>query len=550
MQVYIIGIGQCGTSVAFDVISDLTGFVKSKEVKSKPPEAGGAKAASNDLLKRMNKDLARTDLWKARIAPWLSRWFGLSSGRKAFILPKIAIIDGNPDNFVKDAFGRFSGEILADTERDDKDKDLRQLVELIRRTEVLGLGQWESGCANGLVGEVVTRDNLQPADLRRQLGVDERGHLNDDDALFPVAVFLVVSSGGGATGSGGGVYLAQTGTLVPLTKGIEAGGPPSPPSHALVANALVLPSLKASSDNRKYALNAGRALARHGKMITTQDGTARDRLSSVILFSNPQDEGDSRALQRLNNYLADFAIRVANFTFPGSVASIARDVDTRELTFLRRKTCVLAMSHLAEELWGDEALESTLVQRAFANLYEGSDVKPHGLSVESVNGEHDPPSVLATASSAMVVLGVPPAFQRSLSIAKIGAYLRKHSSSKLRSGISSFAYGSAKHLELTVFLRYRSMSACPLAMHFVRQYVGETWQVDADELPETEHIDGRAEQDDDYAETFEAFSADLDELGHLMNFDAHVVHRPSEPRVGSSAQAAGPEKRQEPDDGA
>ena len=123
----------------------------------------------------------------------------------------------------------------------------------------------------------------------------------------------------------------------------------------------------------------------------------------------------------------------------------------------------------------------------------------------------------------------------------------------MRSGVSTFAYGSAKHLELTVFLRYRTMRACPLAMHFVRQYVGEAWHVDADELPETEHIRSRAsqaEEDDEYAETFEALAADLDELSHSMNFDTHVVHRPSERRGGSSAQAADPEKQRTPDDGA
>ena len=52
----------------------------------------------------------------------------------------------------------------------------------------------------------------------------------------------------------------------------------------------------------------------------------------------------------------------------------------------------------------------------------------------------------------------------------------------MAAGVRSFAYGSAKHLELTVFLRYRYMVACPLAMHFVRQYVGEAWHVDADEM--------------------------------------------------------------------
>lgn len=550
MQVYIIGIGQCGTSVAFDVISNLTGFVKSKEVKSRPQDEGGATAASNDLLERMNENLAKKGSWRAQIAPWLDRIFGSEPGRKAFILPKIAIIDGNPNNFVKDAFSKFGGQIAAVEGGDDR--YLRQLVKLIGETTVLGLGGWADGCANGLVGEAVATENLHG--LQTGLGVDKQGNLNDGQAIFPVAVFLVVSSGGGATGSGGGVYLAQTDALLAqASKGAQANGP----SHTILTNAIVLPSIKASSDNRTYALNAGRALARHGNMITaTKEGNrSRRKPSSVILFSNPRDEGDSTALQRLNNYLAEFSIRLANFTFPGSVAGIARDIDTKELGFLRGKTSILAMSHLAQELWGSDALESTLVKHAFANLYESSVDKPHGLSVESVDDAHDPGSVLATASKAMVVLGVPPGFRGSLCVAKIIACLKEHCSSELVSGVGTFSYGSAKHLELTVFLRYRTMDACPLAMHFVNQYVGEAWDLDVDELSEREHIGIRAqrhEQDDKYAETFEAFETDVGELSHLMNVDAYVVHRPSKPRVAqasTSSQAAEPENQDRPEAG-
>lgn len=545
MQVYIIGIGQCGTSVAYDVIANLTGFVKSKDVKSRPPEAGGAVAASNDLLGRMDKDLAKTSVWKEHVTPWVRRVLGfdVTRGRRAFILPKIAIIDGNPNNFVKDAFGKFRNGVLVDEGDERNDKSLEQLVALIRDTTVLGFGAWADGCANGLVGEAVTTANLAPAGLRRNLGVDDHGRLTQGDlAPFPVSVFLVVSSGGGATGSGGGAYLTQTGTLFsPAGTEAQVDGP----NHAIVTHAIVLPSLEASSDNRKYALNAGRALARHSAKITV-DGR-HDEPSSVILFSNAHDEGDGRALQRLNNYLSEFAIRVANFTFPGSVAGITRDVDTRELGFLRGKTCVLAMSHLAEELWGEVDLESTLVKRALADLYESSVDKPHGLSVESGEDEHDPTSVLATASSAMVVVGVPPTFQGPLKTTKVAECLKEHSGSKLRSGISSFSYGSAKHLELTVFLRYRCMDACPLAMHFVDQYVGESWDRETGESPETEHIKNRAgrnEQDDEYAETFEGFAKDFRELSGLLDFDAYVVHRPDESGATGSRPVSGQRKQQ------
>ena len=522
MQIYIIGIGQCGTSVAFDTISELTGFVKSKEVKTLPQKGGDVEVARNELQKRLNDDLGKADSWKARIRPWLSRLWNDPKGRKAFIVPKIAIIDGNPSNFVKDAFGQFSGSVGL-SEPDRHDADLDQLVDLIRGTNVLDLGQWRSGCANGVVGEAVTAANLQPQALRQALGVDDKGNLQGDGGgPFPVSVFLVVSSGGGATGSGGGVYLAQTDVLL-----ARSDAKAQAPSHAIVANAIVLPSIQASSDNRKYALNAGRALARHGNAITQG---AEDNPSATILFSNPPDEGDSRALQRLNNYLAEFAIRVANFTFPGNVASIARDVDERELRYLLRKTCVLAMSHLDQDDWYEGELESKLVERAFADIYESDADKPHGLSVERWPHAEDnsAESGLSRVSSAMVAIGIPPTFRKPLSIAKINSHLRRHAGSPLGSGIRTFAYGAGKNLELTVFLRYRAMNACPLAMHFVTQYVGAQWNADADSLAETEHILARAEQDDDYAETFEELAADLDGLGETMDFGGFTLHRPPE----------------------
>lgn len=540
MQIYIIGIGQCGTSVAFDTISELTGFVKSKEVKTLPQEGGEVEAARNELQKRLNEDLGKADSWKARIGPWLSRLWNDQKGRKAFILPKIAIIDGNPNNFVKDAFAQFSGRV-GQSEPDGRDEDLEQLVGLIMGTNVLGLGQWKSGCANGLVGEVVAAANLQPQALQQALGVDNQGNLQGGDGnAFPVSVFLVVSSGGGATGSGGGVHLAQSDVLLSHAAGAQAGQT----SHAIVANAIVLPSIQASSDNRKYALNAGRALARHSNAITPGDEDGSNKTSTtstIILFSNPPDEGDSQALQRLNNYLAEFAIRVANFTFPGNVSNMARDVDERELTFLLGKTCVLAMSHLGKDDWYEGELESKLVERAFANIYEIDADKPHGLSVEQWprTEEGSATSGLSRASSAMVMIGVPPKFRKPLCLAKINDLLREYSGSPLRSTIGTFAYGAAKNLELTVFLRYRTMDACALAVHFVEQYVAAQWSADAASAPEVEHIRTRAEQDDDYAETFEALANDIDRLGNTLNFGRFTLHRPAEKHSSASPPIAG-----------
>ena len=539
MQTYIIGIGQCGTSVAFDVISNLTGFVKSKDVTSSPQGAGN-KAASNKLLELLNRDLKRRE-WLSPLRSWASRLWNGPGASRAFVLPRIAIIDGNPDNFVKDAFQNFRGAVHVDEESNDN--DLRQLADLITTTNVLDLGGWKSGCANGIVGERVAFNYLPPPALRDALGVDGLGNLNGPDGPpFPVAVFLVVSSGGGATGSGGGVYLGQTDALLAKT------GPPSQPRHTLALNVVVLPSTTTSLDNRRYALNAGRALARHGNIVRIQNaGEGGNKPSSTMLFSNPRDEGDSRSLQQLNNYIAEFAIRVGNFTYPGSVAPIARDVDVRELLrFLSGKVSVLAMSHRSGESWDEPEIEAMLVERAFVDMY-GDEVdtkKPHGLSVEDATEVVDGNAStggLSTASSAIFVVGLPPKFKRRLSLKKIGAHIKTRSGSPLRSGIRAFSYGTAKDLELTVLLRYRAMSACPLARHFVGQYIGEEWNFAAAEVPETDYLRARMEQDDDDAEAFEEIVADLDELGGL-DFSGYTVRQQGGRRSGPET---GAENREE-----
>lgn len=522
MQIYIIGIGQCGTSIAFDVISQLTGFTKSKEVTSSPQQ-GSSEEAGNELLRLLNRDLGNRDKWRGRLRSWVDRLVNPASPRLTFVQPQIAIIDGNPDNFVKDAFQRFRGALPA---QDREDSDMKRLVGLINGTRVLGLGNWNNGCANGLVGEAVASLELPGDALRGSLGVNQLGGCLNDDGALPVRIYLVVSSAGGATGSGGSVYLGQSDALA-------AYAPESP----LVLNALVLPSVQSSENNPKYALNAGRALARYAHLIVRQEGEkVVGRKSSAVLFSNPPDEGDRAALQRLNDYMAEFSIRLANFTFAGNVAHMARDLDSRELTsFCSGKVSILGMSCLASG-WNERNVEERLVRRAFKGLYSGKaddSQKPQGLSVErelEVEVDGEPLDALAGATSALVVLGVPPSFpeKAKLRIDKIGNFVRALSKSEMRAGIRTYAYGSAKDLEFTVFIRYRRLNASPLARHFMGQYVDRTEsELAAGDMVEGEYLKHRENGDDDHAELFEEIVADLENLRGLehlgQRFDQYVL---------------------------
>ncbi len=515
MQIYIIGIGQCGTSIAYDVIAELTGFTKSKSV-TLAPEHGASDEASNQLETLLNKDLGNRSKWSAQLRTWLSRIVNPTSPRKVFIRPKIAIVDGNPDNFVKNAFQRFRGGLAPG---DGDDRDLQELALLINSVQVLGLGSWQNGCANGIVGETVASLQLLPAQFQARLGVDGNGKLVPDGGAPPVRVHLVVSSAAGATGSGGGAYLSQGNALVQ----------PAPDSP-LVLNALVLPSIQSSANNPKYALNAGRALARHANVIVPKaQGKGAGRGSSAVLFSNPANEGDSEALQTLNDYIAEFFLRLANFTFAGNVARVARDLDPSELTsFLAGKASVLGMSHLVLGS-GEGDVEERLVQKAFGDLYDRKDDrrKPEGLSVErelKVDADGEPLDVLADASSVLVVVGLPPGFHGGIDIQKIVDCIRRFSNSDIRGGVRTFAYGSAKNLELTVLLRYRRWDAFALARHFIGRYVDlADATLSEGTIDETEYLKLRAEGDDDIAEMFEETVRDLEHLGGLDHFDRFVL---------------------------
>ena len=531
MQIYIVGIGQCGTSIAFDVISRLTGFVKSKAVTSSP-QTGGSKAASNELLKRLNNDMRRRDRWKAYVLSWVERLARGNTSRKIFVMPRIAIIDGNPDNFIKDAFQKFRGGVVEADDSSDNDDAARMrkhLVDLITGTEVLGFETWNNGCANGIVGETITSLELPMDQCRELLHIDGAGKLiGGNDLTLPVNIYLVVSSAGGGTGSGGGVHLGQGGALV------DRG-----PNNPLVLNAVVLPSVRSSMDNPKYALNAGRAMARYANVIAVKDGEGDegDR-NSAVLFSNPGDEGDKRTLQALNNYVAEFSIRLANFTFAGNVARIARDVDPRELaSFFTGKVSALGMSYLAHGDWDKDDLEKLMVKRAFGDIYENigdDDVEtPQGLSLEKtveVGGSGESSNVLAGATSAIMVLGLPPDFYRKLDLGKIGEYVKEFSGSELPAGIRTFSYGSARDLEFTLFLRYRHLDACPLAKYFVDRYIDP--ELGAGGVTEIQYLENRARQDDDYAEVFEEVVRDLANLGGLDKFDGYVLNNPRRKTVG------------------
>ena len=521
MQIYIVGIGQCGTSIAFDVISRLTGFVKSKAVTSSP-RTGGSKVASNELLRRLHNDLQLRDRWRAYFSSWVERLSQGNDNRKVFVMPRIAIIDGNPDNFIKDAFQRFRGGVAKADDSSDNDGMMQQrLVDLIAGTEVLGLDDWNNGCANGIVGEAITSSKLQQPQLRQHLHIDGAGNpIDGNGPALPVSIYLVVSSAGGGTGSGGGVYLGQSDALVDRD-----------PKSPLVLNAVVLPSVRSSTDNPRYALNAGRAMARYANVIAAKGGE-RGRDSSAVLFSNPGDEGDKRTLQALNNYVAEFSIRLANFTFAGNVAPIARDVDSRELTsFFTGKVSALGMSYMAHGDWDKDDIEKLMVERAFRDIYVniGDDVeKPQGLSLErtieiGVSGERL--NVLAGTTCAIMVLGLPPSFYRKpLDLGKIGGYVREFSKSDLSAGIRAFSYGSAKDLEFTVFLRYRRLDACPLAQYFVERYIDPELGARDAETTEIQYLKDRADQDDDYAEVFEEIVRDLEDLGGLVDSDGDVLN--------------------------
>ena len=520
MQIYIIGVGQCGTSIAFDVISSLTGFTKSKEVTSSP-QRDGNEAATNELVALLNKDYSKIDRLLQRLQRFVERMGG-DSPRKAFVMPKIAIIDGNPNNFVKDAFERFRGGLPnLGKENTEAGAERKVLANLISGTKVLPIGNWKDGCGYGIVGETVTSRELVPHAIKTNLGVDGRGGFLDSGRDLPIRVYLVVSSAAGGTGSGGAVYLGKSDAIVQTH-----------PESPLVLSALVLPSVRSSANNPKYEMNAGRALARYANVITARDRRSTVDDASVLLFSNPSNEGDPNALQMLNDYIAEFSIRLANFTFPGNVARYARDLDPRELTsFLSRRAAAIAMSNLAAGEWEQRDIEMSLVQRAFGDIYSGGQERPSGVSIErdlNVGPTEEPLDALSGVTGAIVVLGVPPSFRSSLNIARVEESLKEClAGARMPAGIRTYSYGSPSELEMTVFLRYKRLSDSPLTQHYIGRYVDLTgMDVGLSDLTETDYLKHRADSDDDYVEVFEEIVRELERLGGSDDFDRYEMSSP------------------------
>ncbi|MDE0421703.1 MAG: hypothetical protein OXK76_12570 [Gammaproteobacteria bacterium] len=506
MQTYIVGIGQCGSSITLDLIAKLTGFSKSKEIRSRPQQHG-SKAATNELLTKLMSDYERRN-WIGQLADKLKGFVELDKdpGGALLVDPKFAIIDGNDDNYVKNAFAAFQDELTNPVE--DLTPLQRYLVDLILDTQVLDLAGRDNGCANGIVGEAVV-SNVFPADeLRRSLGIDGSGFTvsSHSSGRGPrVRIFFIVASAGGGTGSGGGAHLACDAIL---------DGPESD-RGSLVVNLVVLPNTQASVLNPRYALNAGRFLARSCAMVFRR-GQPNQRSFSTVLFSNPPNEGDYGQLQALNDYLVEYMMRCANFTFSGNVSIVCRDIDPLELiSFMEGKCIVVAMNHLDDRAQDSSDLETELVKPAFGNVFEqdrSGDQRARGLSTERYltapeGGGDDRADVLAQSTAAFVALGIPPRLHRTIDVPKVMRLIQEASGSALSSGIYAYSYGSLEDMEITIMFRFRRLEENRLASHFVKRYAGKGRPTKprgrARPLLEANYIERASKVEDADAEAFE-----------------------------------------------
>ena len=503
---HLVGIGQCGTSIGLDAISRLTGFTKSKEITSRPA-AGRSAKASNELLERLRNDYQRHG-WLRRVRTRLRVLRDLPAN--VFVDPRLAVIDGNQDNYVMNAFSAFSGDLLDSASTDGAEE--KYLAKLILDTTIVDIPGRTNGCAFGMVGEAALQDAWPGTDLRPQLGLhDAHGHFSASDGPI-VRLFFVVASGAGGTGSGGAAHLSGSDVLLYNT------------SESLVVNLMILPSLATSELNPRYELNAGRFLARSsGVIVRTSDLEDGPRQFSTILFSNPSDEGDFKALQRLNDYVVEFALRCANFSYPNNVSRMGRDMDPREMvTFFRERTVVVGMATLEPPQFDVENREVELVTPAFTNMYEGNDsAKPCGISIETLTDDGSKGGiVLSSASSALVALGIPKGFGR-LELLKIARIIKELSGSKLPAGIKFYSYGSTRDVELTIAFRYRNAEDNALVRHYVGKYVDDRCLGGSADVTEIEHLNERERMNDYQSEEIEDLRRNL--FGEEDDWEIDVV---------------------------
>jgi hypothetical protein len=303
MKIKLIGLGQCGSFVVYDILAFIFDAPTSKALRS---------SRASQWQKLVSRIATGTKQPMEKLVAIAETFF---TGRKVTEFPYFFVIDGNRDNKVIDGIR-------------DAQADQNQLQAYVKS---LPLSNRNNGCALGEIGEYYFRREKKE---RIKNGVFDQLGANDPI----IEANIVIFAGAGGSGSGGAVVLNDE-----LSR-----------KDTLLINMLVLPPFGTPAKKLKW--NVGRCITR---LATTKKHTA------LLLFSNLSEELDDQ--YTVNQYVRELIIRMVNFGYPGNVPKIGTDVDRMDLkAFFVGKPAFVGMSSLessdpderAIETWADQALKA------------------------------------------------------------------------------------------------------------------------------------------------------------------------------------------------
>jgi hypothetical protein len=306
MKIKLIGLGQCGSFVVYDVIAYLFDQKTSKNIKAGP---------QTQWRRDVNKITSWFKSTRASVSIKYKKYF---KGLKTADIPQFFVVDGNRNNAVVDGL-----------QGDDINKSLGALKILVA---ALSLADRNNGCSFGQVGEY---EFCKEKRFGTSNSVFNKLKFDEQPEIINVLVF----AGGGGSGSGGAPVLnAETRS-----------------KDSLLFNFMVLPPQQIS--DHRLAWNTGRSVMR---LSTIQSHTA------LLLFSNLSENQDDQ--YSINQYIRKLIVRLANFGYAGNIPRVATDIDRKDLqVFFSGNPAFVGLSSLKQDDPSEENIIE-LVNQAFTPI--------------------------------------------------------------------------------------------------------------------------------------------------------------------------------------
>ena len=427
MKINLIGLGQCGSFVVYDVIAYLFDLDESSKM---------IRAAPQSQWKRFVRRL--TSKLNSRGASWKLSMKKFFLGLKTPDIPQFFVIDGNRKNAVVDG---LLGEGI--------NKKLGPLQVLVA---ALTLTNRNNGCNLGEVGEYVFRTEKEAASNSK---VFSRLKTSDQ-----IEINTLVFAGGGGSGSGGAPTLNKE-----LRNG-ELRNKDTLLKDALLMNMLVMPPYHIS--DRKQRWNTGRCIMRLSKV---------HKQTALLLFSNLSESLNDQ--YHVNRYISKLIVRLANFGYVGNVPKVATDIDRKDLqAFFSGKPAFVGMSSLGKDK-GEPTQEEieAMVDQALTPRKK-QDTEEHEMSDENISGlsievpEVLEQMVLRQIKMVMVVIGLTPKYEGKVNIVDI---VKRRIAKKLATDLGNldcraYSYTSPNEIELTIFFRHSNYQSSFLLDGFLKSY--------------------------------------------------------------------------------